>query len=433
MISLGIADFPRAKAQGSDSFAAKFGQHVLNQRFGEGDIPLEFLGIGPTRNTSIAFPAFSRAVTLVSGVCAGLISGGMLQIIDEEENVVDTRRTRNILQVLRRTPDKRSNISGHMFIEDCFSDYMIDGNVLIVPTVGDMYGELLGFRRFRPWDAYMLRGEDMGDRAYHMLEADVTSAHAEMIGESMVIHARWPKLMRFGLSANSREGFATPPVIQLRVTLGTALCSDKYMYDWFRSGPKTRSHVNYEIDPDKLDATPEQKDEARKAVGEVMQGRYGPLVTYGAKSLTIEDSPADRFSKEHHDFLVEEIGRFYGIPLPLMSVSIRSWGAAVNEQIAKMAYRWGIKLHIDRFLSSMALILLRPNEMFRVDPAELVRGDAEGLKEYIMALQGDMQRPPIATMPELRHIAGLPKKPQGEFGKLPTPDGTMPGSKEPNK
>ena len=104
-------------------------------------------------------------------------------------------------------------------------------------------------------------------------------------------------------------------------------------------------------------------------------------------------------------------------------MDIRQWGAAVNEQIGKLAYRWGVSLHLERMLSALALRLLRQGERFIVDPMQLVKGDSEGMKDLLMALQGDAQRKPIATHAELRKIASLAKEPDGEYASTMQPAG----------
>ena len=81
----------------------------------------------------------------------------------------------------------------------------------------------------------------------------------------------------------------------------------------------------------------------------------------------------------------------------------------------KMAWRTGIRLHLDRFLAPYKTRLLLPGERFEVDPSEFVRGDASGIAELVRVLQGDAQHNPVASREELRHISGLPREPDGEI------------------
>ena len=107
---------------------------------------------------------------------------------------------------------------------------------------------------------------------------------------------------------------------------------------------------------------------------------------------------------------MEEIARIYGLPLPLLSAPLGQWTRGVNEQVMKMAWRTGVRPHLDRFLGALKTRLLLPGERFEVDPSEFVRGDAGGISDMLTAMQGDAQRNPVASERELRHIAGLPRE-----------------------
>ena len=59
--------------------------------------------------------------------------------------------------------------------------------------------------------------------------------------------------------------------------------------------------------------------------------------------------------------------------------------------------------------------MLMLDERFEFDPSELVLGDASSVCKMLMAIQGDSQRSPVNSRPELRYIAGLPREPDGEI------------------
>lgn len=406
------------EAGSGDSFATQLGRHILSQSYDAGDFPLGVLGdkFGPTRNTAIAYVAMNRCVTLIAAVAASLIAGGNLQVHNRMGGRVDNRRTGQILDVLCYSPDM-GDTPMHSFIEDAMADYCLDGNGLIVPQF-NYSDRLLGFKRYQPWDANLIFATRTKGKVYQMLEADVQDASLDYVASREVIHCRWPRLLRYGFTASTRQGFALAPVVALREALGIGLQSDRYVGGWFKRGSKNGLHVNWKLPPESEGFTPDQRKELASYVKTAVRNSE-PLVTFNAESTKIDDTPQDSESGELRNFQVQEIARFYGIPLPLLSVSIRQWGAAVNEQIGKLGYRWGMKTHLDRLLSAMALPLLKMGERFVVDPTELVRGDAEGMKDLIMALQGDAQRAPVATGPELRHIAGLPRDPDGAYLEAP--------------
>ena len=106
------------------------------------------------------------------------------------------------------------------------------------------------------------------------------------------------------------------------------------------------------------------------------------------------------------------------MPAPLLGVNLTQWGEGI-EQLAKLYYRFGARHHLDRLLAPFQSVLLRSGQRFRVDTTEFLRGDATSLQKTMISLRGDAQRPAVATREELRHIAGLPVDPTGEFEPLP--------------
>ena len=367
-------------------------------------------GFPVTRNTAVRYITLHRCVSLIAGSISQLICGGSMKIVDQDERTLSTKYAESVMEILTYSHDGGINPS-LQFIEDVVADYSLDGNSLIDPSF-DSRGMLTRLRRMRPWDSQLITGRN-GAMMYRTSPADGTY-DTEYISARRLIHARWPRLLRYGLNVSSREGFSLAPVTALGMALEIGLGGDSYVKDWFRMGPKSNTHFDLQAIEGVERPVPKQEKEIRKRIIESSMKRE-PIVTYNTKSSKIEDSPQSEEAAELRAFQVQEVARFYGIPLPLLSVSIRTWGAAVNEQIGKLGYRWGVKLHMDRILAALRVGLLKPGQRFIIDPTELVKGDAEGIKHLIMALAGDAQRKPIATREELRYIAGLPRNPTGEF------------------
>ena len=394
-----------------ETFEGQLAQYLTNQNYAQGGLlTLGLPGLGNQRNTVIYYSALSRAATLISAVTAQLISGGDLSVRDREGRRVDNRRTQNILEVLSRSPDM-GNTSSSMFIEDCAIDYALDGNSLIVPSFLPS-GALMGLTRYRSYDAHIVHSDNRAVM-YQMLRADNDNEGSELHAARDVMHVRWPRLIRYGLTTNAREGFALAPVVALHPALSIGMKQDQFIDQWFADGSKPGVHVNYKTMPDKPTPDKDQRNLIVQETRKVLKAALEPLVTFDADSSVLDPTPQNRDSKELRDFQVEEVARYFGLPLPLLSVSIRQWGAAVNEQVMKMAWRTGFKPHVDRFLAPFSLRLLMPGERFVVDPVDFVRGDAEGVSRMLMALAGDMQRAPVATRGELRHIADLPEIQRG--------------------
>lgn len=398
----------------SPSFFEQFGRHILEQRFSPSDLVSLRFGEKPDRNKSIVYSTMARCVTLICGVAAQIICNGGLKIVDRTGTAVKNRRTEKILEVIEDSPDMGYN-SGFTFIEDAMADYALDGNSLIAPKKGPTFRGLT-LERYRPYDAVIVHGNG-GTRAYQAMRADIDfegSNTTDIIPQREMIHCRWPQLLRYGYTRTARNGFAASPVDILGEALGIGLASDRYISGWFAKGPRAKLHVNYKTPEGMTRPTPEQRVELAEYIDQAIK-RYGSFTTFDADSKMLSDTPQDSEVQTLREYTVQDVARYFGVPLPLLSVSIRQWGAAVNEQVSKIGYRWGMKMHIDRLLSAMKLRLLMPGEHFRPNPGELTRADIEGISQFIMAVGGDAQRERILQIPEIREYIGFDMYPQDDY------------------
>lgn len=405
---------PKAEQQESDYQFPRDATVAQILDYVSGGYSFNIEGLPVTRNTAVRYITLHRCVSLIAGAISQLVCGGSMKILDQDGKEVKTKYAGSVREILTYSHDGGINPS-LQFIEDMVADYALDGNSLVDPSF-DSRGMLTRLRRMRPWDSQLVVSRN-GAMVYRTSPADGNYA-TEYISARRLIHARWPRLLRYGQNVSSRDGFSLAPVQALGLTLEIGLGGDTYVKNWFRMGPKSNLHFDLQPIEGVGRTLPEQEKEIKKRIIESTMKRE-PVVTYNTKSSKIEDHPQSAEAAALREFTVQETARFYGVPLPLLSVSIRTWGAAVNEQIGKLGYRWGVKQHLDRILAPLQLRLLRPGQRFVVDPTELVKGDAEGIKDLIMALQGDAQRAPIATREELRYIAGLPREPMGEFPEQP--------------
>ena len=290
------------------------------------------------------------------------------------------------------------------------ADYCLDGNALLVPTVsGD--GTVRRLRRMSPWDADVTYARS-GESIYRLTTVDGPLA-TEYHAARDVVHIRWPRLLRHGRTRSTRDGFALAPVIALRPALDIGLQGDRYIQRWFSGGAQSKLHISFATPPHAVQLNPAQRKDLIDYVKLAVRSRE-PLVTVDGTSSTIHDTPQDREAKELRQFQVQEIGRAFGVPAPLLNVDMTSWGSGI-EQLAKLFFRFGLRQHLDRVLAPLQVRLLAPGDRFWVDTSDLLRGDAEAIQKLLMALQGDAQRAPIASREELRHLAGLPRDVDGEF------------------
>ena len=393
---------------------------ILDYSRGSGDLwPFDFYqaGLPISRDVAVSYATLNRCVTLIAGTVAQLVTGGNLRVVDQDGHRRESRQTRRVLEVLTHSPDG-GVMPAHSFIEDLMADYCLDGNALIVPGIsGD--GMLTRLRRMSPWDTDLTWSRS-GEGVYRLTPVD-GSVRTEYAAARDVIHMRWPRLLRYGRTRSTREGFALAPVIALRPALDIGLQGDRYIREWFSRGAQSKLHVDFEPQPGTQPLVKEQRLELRNWVREYSRSRE-PVVTFGGKSTKIDDTPQDQEAKDLREFQVQEVAKVFGVPAPLLGVDVTEWGQGI-EQLAKLFWRFGARQHLDRFLAPFQTRLLRPGDRFYVDTTDLLRGDGDAIQKMIMALQGDAQRAPVATRDELRHIAGLTVDPVGAFVEPSRPVG----------
>ena len=410
---------PQASAEGVGGYGGRLVpagttiSQILDYVGGSGDNwPLDFysFGVGVSRNSAVTYAALYRTVTLVAGVVAQLIAGGSLSVIDPDGRRRSGRRVDRVLELLTWSPDG-GDTSASQMIEDAMCDYLLDGNALLVPSL-DSQGYPTGMRRMLPWDSDITVGKS-GGRMYRVSPVD--SPATEYHASRDVLHVRWPHVLRYGRSRSTREGFAVAPVVAMRPALSIGLHGDRYIQRWFQRGAQGKLHVDHDIPEGTQRPTPEQLGELRDWVHSSV-GSQKPLVTVGAKSSMISDTPQDREAGNLRVHQAQEVAAAYGVPPPLVGMMVTEWGQGIAE-LARLFYRFGAKQHAERFLAPFQTRLLRPGDRFHLDLTDMLRGNPDEISKLLMAVQGDAQRTPIATLTELRRIAGLTADPVGEFAQ----------------
>ena len=388
-----------------------------------GGMPFDLTqGYAVNRASAITYSTFNRCITLIAGALAHIITQNHhLRIVDQNSKTVKTRRANRILEVLMHSPDGGVT-SGVSFLEDVVTDYLTDGNGLLVPSMS-LDGMLQGFRRMTPYGSNLMFSEN-GKPVYRATSADGPSSTVEYIAASDMIHVRWPHLLHQGRSRTSRRGFAVSPILALRPTLSIGLAADRWVKDYFSTDQgaiKSRMAISYEEF-----LTPEQRTQVMEAVSEYIASRM-PLVLPGAAKVThISESPQDAETEKLREFQVRDVSRVYGVPPPLLGESITQWGQGLL-QLTRLFYSHCVVHHLNRVLGALKARLLQPNQAFTVDATAFLGADEEGLARLITSLSGDAQRAPVATREEMRRMVGLPRDPMGEFVEpTPTNNGTTP-------
>jgi len=114
---------------------------------------------------------------------------------------------------------------------------------------------------------------------------------------------------------------------------------------------------------------------------------------------------------------VEEIGRVFGVPRPLMGVDDTSWGSGI-EQLAILFVRFGLAPWMKAWEESVTRWLLREDEWGRVVPTyderELLRGTLKDQAEFYAKALGAGGAPAFMTQNEVREDTGNGPVPGGD-------------------
>lgn len=363
-----------------------------------------------SRDVALTYAVMARCSTLISAVCAGLITGGQLRVVDHQRKRQSSRRVERVLETLATSPDGGQS-SSFSFWEDCIADYCFDGNALVVPSV-TVDGMLNGFRRMASWDGETTHTRE-GRVVYRLTPADGKFS-TETIAARDMIHARWPRLQGSEYTKRtSRQGFAVPPITALTPAIGIGIRGDKYILGWFDSGAKSKTHFNYNLKEGQPLLTDAQQQQFQEWI--LKQAKSGaPIITQGIDSNSIDDTPQDRNAFQLRQQQIEEIARFYGVPAPLVGITMTQWGSGI-EQLSKMFLKFCVMHHLDRFLRPMGLRLLPKGMFFLADTTDLLRGDSDAISKLLSVGMGGPNSPRIYTFEESRHIAGLSADPEGTF------------------
>ena len=416
---------PKMQDDTAHDFIAQLATHLAAQQFGDGDLPDTLQFSGSQRDRFIRFPPLFRAVSIISSLCAQMMCNGGMTVRNADDAKVVNRRTSRILELLGHSPDGGITPAEN-FVEDVMADYLLDGNALVEAMMMPNMVPI-GLVRYRSHGAFTV--QDGGPVAYRAQRALSTDGMLYTISARDMIHTRWPLLRRGYLAEHHRMYFAASPVSLFARQFVTGLIQDAYLQGRFNKAPLTGLLVNYEVGDDKTGGRPTPTPVQIKEIGETlaeMAKKSGVITGYGSRGMEVTGTPVHEHTLAARAQLVEEIARIYGLPLPLLSAPLGQWTRGVNEQVMKMAWRTGVRPHLDRFLGALKTRLLLPGERFEVDPSEFVRGDAGGISDMLTAMQGDAQRNPVASERELRHIAGLPREPDGTIKPTvqPKPDGS---------
>ena len=367
-----------------------------------------------------------RCISLIASVVAQLVSQGSLSVVDKNtgKNIkpVSGSPASYALELLTGKPDGVEN--SYTWVENLMYDLLTSSNYL-VRVDRTLRGRPIRLVRQDISDA-IARRLPSGDIVYECRDWDSESHNSKTIlSRYEVAHGLWGSLrMKCNSNGEINPYFAVPILSLLRPALDVATRGEQFVSDFFKGGAAQTPFV---VIFDEI-ITTEQRDQLDKYLSS-RKGRT-PLILGGnsggepPKIYTTQGTPQRRDTLELREYQNEEISRIYGLPSPLVGTETSTWGAGISE-LGRLGWRFGIRQHTDRFLTPLGSVLLPSNQMFRVDPTELIRGNPEQLAGAIQVLLGGPNGPPVISRKEGRKMLGLPTDVDGELEYSAVPENNM--------
>ena len=355
----------------------------------------------------LGFPALLRCVSLISSLMAQLVTCGSLRAVDQS-----TGETVDRPSVRRTVRELQDGVAGEMlpaytFFEALASDLLLYGNAL-----AKVERSPLRLTRLEVGTATTERGST-GARVYRASEWGEANASRETLAPRDVVHARWGSLIPSVASEDSyHSGFASSVLQLIRSPLAVGEAAEAYVQSFFRYGATSAPWAIVMEDT----ITEEQDQEIKRRLRERAPREGLILGDLGEKGqvVRLDTEPQRASTGALRSYQVQEIARAYGMPAPLVGVDVTSWGSGIAE-LGRFAWRYGVRQHLDRLLSSLSHVLLPAGVRFDVDPLDLVRGSPEALVGVSQAIMGGPNANAIGSLKEARRMLGLPPDVDGEL------------------
>jgi HK97 family phage portal protein len=171
--------------------------------------------------------------------------------------------------------------------------------------------------------------------------------------------------------------------------------------------------------------SPETQSKMRAQVQEYMAGVKNAgkwlVLEEGMEAAPIQTTAEQSQLAETRAAQVEEIGRVFGVPRPLLFVDDTSWGSGI-EQLAILFVRFGLAPWFKCWEDAITRSLLTPAEWGRIvpdfDERELLRGTLKDQGEFFAKASGAGGHRPWMETNEIRALSGLGPHKDG-FGLVP--------------
>lgn len=175
--------------------------------------------------------------------------------------------------------------------------------------------------------------------------------------------------------------------------------------------------------------------EARAAIKADMIEKTGAdragtwLLLDGFEAHPFEQTLGDNLQIDNLKFMIEEVGRIFGVPRPLLMMDDTSWGSGI-EALAQFFVTYGMAPQFVNWEQAIQRDLLTESERrqysAKFNERALLRGSMKDQAEVFAKALGSGGHRPWMAVDEVRGLSDLPPK---GFNDLPEPSGVKTGDR----
>jgi HK97 family phage portal protein len=235
-----------------------------------------------------------------------------------------------------------------------------------------------------------------------------------------VLHVR-------GLSFNGLTGMSL--VRQAAEAIGLAQRTEEAAARLFRNGMLVGGAITH---PQRLgpEALANLRDSLEARYAGVENAHRWLVFEEGMKPEKFGDSAADNQHLETRKHQIEEIGRIFGVPRPLLGVDDTSWGSGI-EQLGIGFVRYGLNQWFTAWEQAIRRTLLTRDEKrthkAKFNEGALLRGSMKDQAEFFAKALGSGGHQPWMHVDEVRGLSNLRRR-----DDLPPPAGQTPPEDTPD-
>ena len=368
-----------------------------------------------------SYPILTRCISLIASLIAQMITGGGMSIIDKRTgkrvSTISGTKAGRALDLMYGSPD--GFMTAYQWVESTAADLLTMSNFVVRLERGPT-GLIRSMHRQSMSDIRV--DEVRNGIVYVSRDWNNDIGTAKVLSRYDVAHSYWGCL-NSSTNRSSRNNYLATPILQLlRSSLEVGLAGEEYVKEWFRGGAGQAPYA--------IIAKANLIDDARKILENMINRRTDRTPLVLGKDTTIvplNNIPQRKETADLRVFQMEEIARVYGLPPPLVGQNVTSWGSGIAE-LGRFGWRFGVRQHIDRYLSGLEKQMLLPGHCFRVNSLDITRGSPEQLGQFITQALGSPQSVGYMSIGEAREMIGLPVDVNGEIPEPPSGNNNPPNT-----